>query len=418
VKAPAKRRGWLWLIVLLVLAAAGAAGYYRMQKTEKTSTLPTATVRKGEFLVVIRSRGDLVARRSAAVVSPQNIPDMRVVWQVPPNSEVKAGDPVIRLDPSAVRMQIAEKQANVQQSQATLDQALAQSRITSEQDKRDVSSAEYAVEKAEMEVAKQAIVSRLKGEESQIDLGLAKKRLSVLKATMAVHEASDKVRIGSLERQLALAKADIELNQSRLTQLELTAPINGVIVYTSFYQQASQTSRPLAVGDPVYSGSILAQVPDLSSIQMDAKIEEVDRGKVRAGMDARVRVDALPELNMEAKLGSISPLSQLSLRDWPITSSFRGYAQVLKVEKKLRPGMAGTLDIITQRIPNALIIPTKALFAQRGRAVVYVARAGKYVPVEVKVVARNPDELAVEGVAAGELVSLMDPATQSKEKKK
>ena len=60
--------------------------------------------------------------------------------------------------------------------------------------------------------------------------------------------------------------------------------------------------------------------------------------------------------------------------------------------------MNGGMDIIINRIPNAISIPAKALFTRAGKPIVYVAENGRYRPVGVEVLARNPDEIAVSGI--------------------
>jgi hypothetical protein len=103
----------------------------------------------------------------------------------------------------------------------------------------------------------------------------------------------------------------------------------------------------------------------------------------------------------------ISPLTQMTF-EWPPTSSFRGYAQIQKPDPRLRPGMNGTVDVVIQRLPSVTSVPAKALFTSRGKPVVYVAESGQYRVQEVKVLARNPDEVAVEGVPPGASVTLVD----------
>ena len=91
-----------------------------------------------------------------------------------PEGQSKPGDPVIRFDPSSARQQLDEKNAALHQAQATLDQAVAQARITAEQDKLDLATARYDVERAKLEASKQAIVSVIQGEESKIDLAIGR----------------------------------------------------------------------------------------------------------------------------------------------------------------------------------------------------------------------------------------------------
>jgi hypothetical protein len=64
-------------------------------------------------------------------------------------------------------------------------------------------------------------------------------------------------------------------------------------------------------------------------------------------------------------------------------------------------------------IPGAISIPAKALFALHGKPTVYVKTKDGYSPVEVKVAARNPDEIAVEGIEAGSQVALAEPPKEN-----
>jgi HlyD family secretion protein len=148
---------------------------------------------------------------------------------------------------------------------------------------------------------------------------------------------------------------------------------------------------------------------------MDAKVEETDRGRIAVGKDVRVRVDALPELDIQATITQISPLAELST-DYPPTRSFRAYASLPKPDSRLRPGMNGGMDIVIDRLPKAISIPAKAVFTRDGKPVVFVAEHGNYHPVVVQLLARNPDEVAVSGLPAGTMVALTDP--EKKEAKK
>ena len=78
--------------------------------------------------------------------------------------------------------------------------------------------------------------------------------------------------------------------------------------------------------------------------------------------------------------------------------------------------MNGGMDIIINRIPDAISIPSKALFTHNGKPRVYLSAKGSYRPVEVKVQARNPDEVAVTGIADGAMVTLVD--VEKKDQKK
>ncbi len=151
------------------------------------------------------------ARRSVQLSAPRNIPDLKIVWLAEPGSHIKAGDVVVRFDASGAKRQLDEQTATLNQSKASLAQALAQARMTSEQDKLDLASARYDVDRAKLEASKQAIVSVLQGESSKVDLATAESKLRVEEATVELHRKSDESKVASIQRQLEKAQADVDL---------------------------------------------------------------------------------------------------------------------------------------------------------------------------------------------------------------
>ena len=402
--------------ILLTLAILGAAGFgaWRYLTVQAKDDLPTAPVRRGEFSVIIRCRGELKARRSVQVVAPVNVPELRLVWLAPTGAPIKAGDPVIRFDPSSAQQQLKEKEAALKQAQAGLDQAIAEAALATEQDRVETTQSKYQVERAKLEVAKQEIVSRLQGEEAQVDLGLAEKKHQVQEAKNNFNQVSNEAKMASLKRQRDKAAAEVNLTKSRLERMEVRAPLTGVVVYLPNYSQGWMNAKPFKVGDQVWPGGVVAEIPDLATLEMEGKVEEIDRGKIRVDQDVRIRIDALPESTFTARLTQMSPLTEMGF-EWPPTRSFRGFAHIEKPDARLRPGMNGRMDVVLNKLPDALSVPAKAIFTRRGKPIVYVVQAqGGYAAQEIEVLARNPDEVAIKGIAAGGKVALAEPVLDQK----
>jgi multidrug efflux pump subunit AcrA (membrane-fusion protein) len=389
-----RRRVWRAAAVALgaAVVAGGGAAFRQFWRVKAAESLATAPARRGDFLVMVRCRGELRARRSVQINAPVNVPELRIVWLATPGSMVKQGDLVVRFDPSSAQQQLNERKAALQQAQAALEQAEAQARITAEQDKREL--------------------ARLQAEESKIDLALAGKDLRVQEATIQLHEASDRARIASFARQRDKAREEVEITEYRLAQMELKAPISGLINFLPNYSQGWMNAKPFKVGDQAWPGGALAEIPDLSTLEMEGKVEEIDRGRISAGQDVRVRVDSIPELSFPASLDAISPLTEQAF-EFPPTRSFRGYARIEKPDSRLRPGMNGSMDVVVSRIPDAVSVPAKAIFTRDGKPVVYTAVSGSYHQAPVEILARNPDEVAVSGLKAGTHVTLVEPELES-----
>ncbi|MBI4892254.1 MAG: HlyD family efflux transporter periplasmic adaptor subunit [Acidobacteria bacterium] len=407
-----KPRSIVVALVLLGLAAAGAAAFIKYRGTNATSALPSAPARRGEFLVIVKCRGELRARRSVQVTAPMNVPDLRIVWLAPPNSAVKEGDVVVRFDQSSAKQILQEKEAALKQAEETLNQAIAEARITAESDRRDLATATYEVERARLEVSRVEILSAIQGEEARINLGLADRKLKVQQATVQLHEASSRSKTASLTRLRDQAVYEVNLTRERLSKMEVRSPLSGVIVFMPNYSQGWMNAKPFKVGDQVWPGGSIATIPDLLSLEMEGKVEEIDRGRIALGNDVRIRVDALPELSVPAKLTDLSVMTQVSF-DWPPSYSFRAYAAIPQPDGRLRPEMNASMDIVIDRLSDAISVPAKALFTRQGKPMVYLASSGSYQAHFVEVVARNPDEVAVKGLNAGATVALVEPDSQS-----
>ena len=402
-------RVWLRSAIILLILAGSALAYRQFHSSQAAPDLPTAAARKGDFLVLVHSRGELGAHRSVQLTAPLDVPDLQIIWLAAAGGPVKAGQIVIKFDPSRSQQDLKEKTAALTQAQASLDQAVAQARITAEQDKLDLQAATYQVEKAKLEASKQAIVSAIQGQESEIDLGLAQEKLKVQQATTVLHRKSDEAKTASLARLRDEATAEVELTKGRLAMMDVHSPIDGVITYLPNYSQGWMNAQPFRVGDHAVPGGALAEVPDLSTLQMESRVEEVDRGRINVGDTVLVHVDAFPEKVLHAKLSSVTPLTEQSFEEWPPTRSFKAYASIESPDSRMRPGMNAAADVVEAKLTNAISIPAKALFTLHGKPAVYVKTMGQYVPTQVKVKARNPDEIAIDGIPAGSLVALTEP---------
>ena len=419
---PAKRTGkkrlgnWLFsLITLLAVCGVLYASFRQTKKVSASTPTPTASAKRGEFLVIVGCRGELVAGKSVMITAPTNVPDLRIIWMAPQGEQVKPGDPILKFDESSAKRQLQEKEATLRQNQASLDHAIAEARISNEKDKLDLASAVLAVERAKLDVHKAEIVSALQAAEYKLDLTLAEEKRRVQEATIKLNEASAASKIGSLTTQRDKAKAEVDLIKQRITQMSVVAPSDGIVTYLMNFSQGWVNARPFRVGDQVWPGSALAEIPDLTTLHIKAKVEEMDRSRVEAGQKARIVLDPFPERHFPSTVVRVSPLTEQNF-EWPPSRNFRAFGDFGEFDTKLRPGMNGRLDVIVSRIPDAISVPAKAVFTRNGKAIVLTPHEGGWKPIEVTVVARNPDEVAIKGVPAGTTVALTDDLAKEKKK--
>lgn len=406
---------WWWMGGLVGVCGLGVAawGVWGKTRTGFTTDLPTAVARRGEFQVTVTCRGELVAAKSVQMTAPLNVPDLRIIWMAPAGGAVKAGDPIVRFDESAAKRQLSEKEAEQKQAQATLEQAEAEARISEEQDRLELVTQRSSVERARLEASKQEILSALEAEAARVDLALAEQKLKAHEAKLELNRASSRSKIASLKSQADKVKAEADLTRARIAQMEVRAPSDGVVNFLMNYSQGWVNARPFRVGDGVWPGSAIAEIPDLRSLQMKAKVEEIERGRLQVEQAGKIVMDPFPEKPFTAKLAAISPLTEQNF-EWPPTRNFRAYAGFEEIDGRLRPGMNGRLDVVVDRIADAISVPAKAVVTRDGKPMVVTVTEHGLRAAGVEVVARNPDEVAVRGIAEGTRVTLAEEEAESK----
>ena len=161
--------------------------------------------------------------------------------------------------------------------------------------------------------------------------------------------------------------------------MELKAPGSGLLSLQARNCSGAITSadcKPYKVGDNVSSGMILGEIPDLEHARNGRQARRGgSRPRRRRSRSASCASTPSRNSPFPAKVSQVSALAELRM-EYPYTRSFRAYAALLKPDPRLRPDMNGGMDIIVSRIPNAISIPSKALFTRAGKPIVYLAEPG------------------------------------------
>jgi hypothetical protein len=89
-----------------------------------------------------------------------------------------------------------------------------------------------------------------------------------------------------------------------------------------------------------------------------------------------------------------------------------------QVQALLRPGLLADVEIIVEKIPDALHIPAQAVFEKNGKATVFVQeKNGRFEPREIQLIKRSESMMVLSGgVKPGEIIAMADP-TADKDKK-
>jgi HlyD family secretion protein len=129
-----------------------------------------------------------------------------------------------------------------------------------------------------------------------------------------------------------------------------------------------------------------------------------------------VRVEAVPDRELPARVESISALAKTDFSSWPPPRNFDLRVLLEATDARLRPGMSATLRVAVERVQKVLLVPADAVFNSGGEDVVYVLARNGAIRRPVVVERRNADHAVIkEGLRPGERVALEDPTTASGE---
>ena len=158
-------------------------------------------------------------------------------------------------------------------------------------------------------------------------------------------------RIQNAEDSLRNAELSMENTQKQLENYTITSPISGTVI-----------DKEYKAGDTVESGKTLCTIYDLSYLELEMAVDELDIGKVEVGQEVRITADALEGQTFSGVVDkvSINGTTANGATSYPVTIIIEDYGD-------LRPGMNVSAQIIGEVVPNALCIPVDAV--ERGNTV-------------------------------------------------
>ena len=222
--------------------------------------------------------------------------------------------------------------------------------------------------------------------ELEINLQEAKRQLTRITNLAKESVASEQILDEQQARVKAL-KAQLEVANAQLAELELRAPFDGVLGI-----------RQVSVGALVGPGDEITTLDDLHQVKVDFNIAENHLPSVSVGQKVSSTSVAYPNQLFEGLITSIDS------RVDPVTRAIQIRAIIDNPEYKLRPGMLLQINLEKQML-NTLVVPEKALLPVEDKQFVYVVEDGKAVQKEVQVGRRKPGiAQIVAGLEPGEQV--------------
>jgi len=250
--------------------------------------------------------------------------------------QVLEGDILVKINPDLYESAITRARAAVNSSKA----ALAQSSV--------------ALDEAKKLWARNKVLFE-KGAISEQEYDAAQRAISVAE----LQEESAKY-------QLQSAEANLDEAYKNLKRTTIIAPINGTVT------QLDVELGERVVGTATMTGTEMLRIADLNTMEVLVEVNENDIVKITKGDTAIIEVDAFLGNSFRGVVSEIANSAKLALGASPdqvtnfevkirmINGSFASLVPVYG-ENPFRPGMTATVEIITNKMRDALVVPIQAV---------------------------------------------------------
>ena len=347
------------LLVAPVVVLLVAAGYWKYGNRTDTQYF-TAKVEKGDITQVVQATGTINAVTTVQVGSQVSGTIQKLFVDF--NSQVKQGQVVAQIDPSIFHAQLLQAQADLADSQANVQGLTA----AMETQKADIASNLANVAHAQAQLAdartqldrnlelfKQGIVAAQVRDTSQSNYDALAASVGVAQAQLAQSRAKLKSAAAQLDQakaQVGQKSAAAELSKVNLSHTTILAPIDGTVILRNI--DVGQTVAASLQAPTLF---IIAQ--DLTKMQVYAKTDEADVGKIKAGALANFRVDSFPR---ETFAGRVSQV-RMNATTVQNVVTYDTIIDFDNPERKLFPGMTAYVTIPVDSASDAVKIPNGAL---------------------------------------------------------
>jgi len=314
------------------------------------------SVKRGSIKKVLLIDGELRAVTSRTVFASTS-EEAKITYLPPEGSIVKAGDRVVELDSTTIHTSMKE----VEEQIIAAENEILRMHSSHESALRDMevelSQLWLAHEQAKIKARAPASVIPRRDYQENL-LGLEKTRTEyenqINKIEQKKKEQAAEVRIKSIERDKL--KLKLEQSRSNLSGMMLTAPAEGMIIYSDHWAE----QRKVQIGDVVWGGFPIVMLPDLQQMEILAPVNEVDGPKLSIGQKATVRLDSYPDIEIT---GSVKSIAQTAVK-----ASWRAKAKIFKVvisldrtvQEIMKPGMSAQVSITISESDSRLLVPRSA----------------------------------------------------------
>lgn len=292
---------------------------------------------------IVRVTGEIESANSA-FFGPPSVPN---VWQhtisfmAPEGRVVKAGTPILKFDAQTLVTQLRDKSNALNEKQKQLEKQKIVAREVLEELKLKQRETVADLEKAKLkaDIPVELLASR-DYQENKLLLKQAELTWLLRQQELEKEQRVQDTEIDILEREISVLKGEVDQFQASIDAMTIRASGPGVVIHT-----VDRRNNKHEVGDNVWMGRRVMELPDLSQLQVHLEVPERESARIVVGQSVKFVLDAAPDQQFYGEIIELASVIHTKSRNQPARVFDATVSLKNPDSAVMRPGMSVSAEI-------------------------------------------------------------------------
>jgi multidrug resistance efflux pump len=292
---------------------------------------------------IVKVTGEIESANSAYFGPPSvpNIWQYTISFMAPEGRVVKPGTPILKFDPQELMTRLRDKSNALNEKQKLLEKQKIMARDIIAELKLKQKEAMADLEKAKLkaDIPIELLASR-DYQENKLLLKQAELALALSEQEIQKEQRVQDTEIDILNREIAVLEGEVAQFKASIDSMTIKAATSGVVIHT-----VDRRHNKHEVGDNVWMGRRVMELPDLSKLQVHLEVPERESAKIAIGQPVKFVLDAAPDRQFYGEIVELASVIHTKSRNQPA----RVFDAVVSMNNPdasvMRPGMSVSAEI-------------------------------------------------------------------------
>ena len=292
---------------------------------------------------IVRVTGEIESA-SSAFFGPPTVPSIgqyTISFMAPEGRVVKAGTPILKFDPQELVTQLRDKSnaLNEKQKQLEKQEIVAHEVVAEHKLKLQEAIADLDKAKLKADIPIELLASR-DYRENKLLLKQAELTQTLRRQELLKEQRVQDTEINILKREIAVLQGEVEQYRGSIDAMTIKAAGPGVVIHTVNHRNDKHE-----VGDNVWRGRRVMELPDLTQLQVHLEIPERESARIAVGQSVKFVVEAAPEQQFYGEIIELASVIHTKSRTQPARIFDATVSMKEPDSSVMRPGMSVSAEI-------------------------------------------------------------------------